>query len=126
MIAINDCFILQSFLFNLIRRHFSSEKYYIDLVHLFMDVKMKTELGQAMDLVAAPADGSGDIGKFSPDLYEKIAIYKTSFYSFYLPFLCSLMVAGIEWNNFKESVERFLLELGVFFQIQVIKGCSLV
>lgn len=40
MDAINDSFILRSFMFFLLRKHFSSQTFYIKLVELFNEVKL--------------------------------------------------------------------------------------
>ena len=46
LIAINDSFLLESFVFSILRRHFSDQDYYLDLVELVLDVVQKTEYGQ--------------------------------------------------------------------------------
>jgi geranylgeranyl pyrophosphate synthase len=47
-------------------------------------VTFQTELGQLIDLITAPEDHV-DLSKFSLDKHQKIVVYKTAFYSFYLP-----------------------------------------
>ena len=46
MIAINDSFLLESFVFTILKLHFGNEPYYHDLVELLIDVTQKTEIGQ--------------------------------------------------------------------------------
>lgn len=39
MIAINDAFLLEAFVFKVLKKHFRSEPYYLELVELFHDVR---------------------------------------------------------------------------------------
>lgn len=38
MIAINDAFLLETFVFQILKKHFRSESFYLPLVELFHDV----------------------------------------------------------------------------------------
>jgi farnesyl diphosphate synthase len=53
-----------------------------------------TELGQLVDLITAPED-SVDLSKFSLAKHRLIVVYKTSYYSFYLPVALAMMYAGV-------------------------------
>lgn len=63
-IAINDAFLLESMMFNIIRTHFRQSRHYGDIIDLFREVTYQTELGQLMDLLTAPEDRV-DLAKFS-------------------------------------------------------------
>jgi hypothetical protein len=39
MIAINDAFLLEAFVFQILKKHFRSEPFYLDLVETFHDVR---------------------------------------------------------------------------------------
>ncbi|CAK5275863.1 unnamed protein product, partial [Mycena citricolor] len=56
MIAINDSFMLEGSIYYLLKKHFRSEPYYVDLLELFHDTTFQTELGQLIDLITAPED----------------------------------------------------------------------
>ena len=56
MIAINDSFLLESFVFTLLKQYFGHETYYMKLVELFINVVQKTEFGQLLDLTSQPQE----------------------------------------------------------------------
>lgn len=125
MIAINDAFMLESAIYHLIKAHFRSEPFYIDLVDLFHETTYRTEMGQLIDLITAPED-KVDLSKFSLERHKLIVIYKTAYYSFYLPVACAMLLSGIpESYPVPSSVVRpydvalsILIPLGEYFQIQ--------
>lgn len=119
LIAINDCFAIQSILFKTLKRYFGVRSSYVALVDLFIDTKMRTELGQLYDLLTAPSQARCDFARFSDDVYGKIVRYKTAYYSFYLPVVATLI--ALEWTDYQTylpELERVLVELGEFFQVQ--------
>ncbi|KAI5780917.1 putative farnesyl-diphosphate synthetase [Geopyxis carbonaria] len=117
MIAINDGFIMESCIFLLLKKFFKKETYYTDLVDLFHEVKLQTELGQCLDLITAPED-KVDLDNFNFDKYYYIVRYKTAFYSFYLPVACALMQAGMATEKNLEQAKDVLIPLGEYFQVQ--------
>lgn len=117
MIAINDAFIIESTIYLLLKKYFGKESYYIDLVELYHEVTLYTELGQLVDLITAPEDHV-DLSKFSLDKHNYIVTYKTAFYSFYLPVILAMHMAGkVTEYNVSES-RKVLLPLGAYFQVQ--------
>lgn len=77
MIAINDAFMLESSIFVLLRKYFSSHPNYVDFIHLFQLITIKTEYGQLVDLTTAPED-KVDLNNFSMEKYLNIVINKTA------------------------------------------------
>lgn len=82
-IAINDAFMLEAAIYKLLKAHFKKEKYYVDLLELFLEVRprscymgetdavqttFQTEMGQLIDLLTAPEDHV-DLDKFSLQKY---------------------------------------------------------
>ena len=53
-----------------------------------------TEFGQLIDLITAPED-SVDLAKFSLAKHRLIVVYKTAYYSFYLPVALAMIYVGI-------------------------------
>jgi farnesyl diphosphate synthase len=53
-----------------------------------------TELGQLVDLITAP-EQSIDLSRFSLAKHRLIVLYKTAYYSFYLPVALAMMYAGV-------------------------------
>lgn len=128
MIAINDAFMLESAIYHLIKAHFRSESFYVDLVDLFHQTTHQTEMGQLIDLITAPED-KVDLNKFSLERHKLIVIYKTAYYSFYLPVACAMLLSRIPESytvpTDPSSIVRpydvaqsILIPLGEYFQIQ--------
>ncbi|KIW68787.1 farnesyl pyrophosphate synthase [Phialophora macrospora] len=117
MIAINDAFMLESSIYLILKKRFRSHPAYLDLIELFHEVTWQTELGQLCDLITAPEDNV-DLDNFSMAKYTFIVIYKTAYYSFYLPVALALHYLQLATpKNLKQS-EDILIPLGEYFQIQ--------
>ena len=117
MIAINDAFMLESSIYALLKKYFRQEKNYIDLVELFHEVTFQTELGQSCDLLTAPEDHV-DLDNFSMEKYTFIVVYKTAYYSFYLPVALALHFAGFATPHNLKQAEDILIPMGEYFQVQ--------
>lgn len=120
LIAINDAFLLEAAIYWLLKKHFRSDKSYINLVELFHETSFQTEIGQLLDLITAPED-KVDLNKFSLEKHRLIVLYKTAYYSFYLPVALAMYLCGIshqETNDPYALASSILLPLGEYFQIQ--------
>lgn len=125
MIAINDSFMIHSAVYHLLKSHFRSQPYYVDLFDLFHDITYKTQFGQLIDLITAP-ENDVDLSKFSLERHRLIVVYKTAFYSFLLPVALAFRVAGVpdSYTINGTVVEPYklasdiLLPLGEYFQVQ--------
>lgn len=116
-IAINDSFMLEGALYVLLKKHFRNEKYYVDLLDLFHEVTFQTELGQLIDLITADEE-IVDLDKFSSSKHSFIVIYKTAYYSFYLPVTIAMFMSGINSEEDLKQVHDILIPLGEYFQVQ--------
>ncbi|KAL3229946.1 Farnesyl pyrophosphate synthase [Nakaseomyces bracarensis] len=116
-IAINDAFMLEAAIYVLLKKHFKQDSYYVDLLELFHDVTFQTELGQLLDLITAPEDHV-DLSKFSLAKHSFIVIFKTAYYSFYLPVALAMFAAGINNEKDLKQAQDVLIPLGEYFQIQ--------
>ncbi|ORY35390.1 isoprenoid biosynthesis-related protein [Naematelia encephala] len=116
-IAINDAFMLEAAIYHLLKKHFRSEKYYVDLLELFLETTFQTELGQLIDLLTAPEDHV-DLSRFSLEKHHLIVVYKTAFYSFYLPVALAMRMRGIEDEAAYKLALSILIPLGEYFQVQ--------
>lgn len=117
MIAINDAFMLESSIYVLLKKYFKSHAAYVDLVELFHEVSFQTELGQTCDLLTAPED-KVDLDNFSLEKYTFIVIYKTAYYSFYLPVALALHYTGKATPENLKQAEDILIPMGEYFQVQ--------
>lgn len=77
-ISINDSFILESCVYKILKRYLGREKYYSQLVDLFIETTRQTELGQLLDLTSQPLVGAIDLNRFTLERYrwskDKIAL----------------------------------------------------
>jgi farnesyl diphosphate synthase len=117
MVAINDAFMLESAIYTLLKKYFRTHPSYIELVELFHEVTFQTEIGQLCDLLTAPED-KVDLDNFSLSKYQFIVIYKTAYYSFYLPVALALHHQNIATPKNLKQAEDILIPLGEYFQIQ--------
>jgi farnesyl diphosphate synthase len=125
MIAINDSFMLEGAIYRLLKVHFRAQPYYADLLDLFHETTYQTEMGQLIDLITAPEDRV-DLSKFSLERHHLIVVYKTAYYSFYLPVALAMLVSGVPetYQAGGAPVRPYdlalsiLLPLGEYFQIQ--------
>lgn len=117
MSAINDAFLLESAIYLLLKKYFRQEKYYIDLLELFHEVTLQTELGQSCDLLTAPEDNV-DLNKFTMEKFSFIVIFKTAYYSFYLPVVLALYFCDSASALNLRQAKDILLPMGEYFQAQ--------
>ncbi|EFW99652.1 farnesyl pyrophosphate synthetase [Grosmannia clavigera kw1407] len=117
MVAINDAFMLESAIYTLLREHFRSHPSYVDMIELFHEVTFQTELGQLTDLLTAPED-IVNLNNFSLEKYRFIVIYKTAYYSFYLPVALALHLLELGTPENLKTAESILIPMGEYFQVQ--------
>lgn len=119
-ISINDSFLLESFVFDAIRRRFEKESAArsTQLVNLFLEVTLQTEIGQLHDLTSQPMDAKADLGRFTLKRYRQIVKYKTAFYSFYLPIACGMILGGVTRSEDYSIAKSICCSMGEYFQIQ--------
>lgn len=117
MIAINDAFMLESSIYILLKKYFRQHSAYVDFIELFHEVTFQTELGQTCDLLTAPEDHV-DLDNFSLEKYSFIVIYKTAYYSFYLPVALAMMFTGKASPENLKQAESILVPMGEYFQVQ--------
>lgn len=115
--AINDAFMLEAAIYCLLKKNFRSESFYVNLLDLLHDVTFQTEIGQLLDLMTAP-EAIVDLDKFSLERHSYIVVFKTAYYSFYLPVALAMHAAGVNDENDLKQARDVLLPLGEYFQIQ--------
>merc|ERR1711953_768334 len=112
--AVNDALTIESCVYILLRS--LPPNYPVsELVTLFQEVTFITEQGQTLDMHNSELPRV-DISKFNMQNYSAIVKYKTSYYSFYLPFAAGMLAAGK--NPKCEIMAAILFEMGHYFQVQ--------
>lgn len=118
IVAVNDSFLLESFVYTILKLHFDDHENYAELLQLLLDVTQKTEIGQLYDLTSQPLNGKIDLDRFTMTRYAKIVKYKTAFYSFYLPVAMGMRLAGVQEESAYTLARTICVEMGEYFQIQ--------
>ncbi|RFU74910.1 farnesyl pyrophosphate synthase [Trichoderma arundinaceum] len=113
--AINDSIMLESAVYILLQRFFRDHPAYTEFMELFHETTFQTEMGQLCDLLMAPKDG---LDHFSMDKYRFIVVYKTAYYSFYLPVALALYFLGLATPKNLQQASSILIPMGEYFQIQ--------
>ena len=108
---------LESSIYILLKRHFRTHPAYIDLLELFHEVTFQTEIGQTCDLLTAPED-KVDLANFSIEKFTFIVVYKTAYYSFYLPVALALHYLQLATPGNLAQARKILIPLGEYFQAQ--------
>lgn len=115
MIAINDACLLKCSLYVLLRRYFGHLPCYADLVELFHETTVQTELGQMLDLISARRD-KVDLSNFTVAKCERIAESKTAFYTVYAPILLGLYLGGAATPETIKQTRKIAIPLGRDYQ----------
>nr|AJC52329.1 farnesyl diphosphate synthase 2 [Taraxacum brevicorniculatum] len=116
MIAVNDGVVLRNHIPRILKKHFRSKSYYVDLLDLFNEVEFQTASGQMIDLITTLV-GEKDLSKYSLSIHRRIVQYKTAYYSFYIPVACALLMFGENLDDHVQ-VKDVLVEMGTYFQVQ--------
>jgi len=90
---------------------------YVPLMELFHDVTLQTALGQYLDLTTADPS-KVDFSRFSMQVYTNIVVYKTAFYTFYLPIALGMRVAGLSDPALYDKARHICVLMGEYFQVQ--------
>jgi len=114
--AINDGVLLKCHVQAIIKRYFKDKFYFLDLLELWSEIGLQTAMGQMLDLITTHT-GAKDLARYRIQGYRRIVKYKTSYYSFYLPVACALLLNDAKLSDYIE-LKNVLIEMGVYFQIQ--------
>jgi farnesyl diphosphate synthase len=113
-IAYNDAFMTEMLVYKALKRHFSSEPYYLQLLDLFLETTFQTECGQLLDTMCMNLK----LADFTVDRWTLIVKYKTAFYSFYASVALGMMIAGISDMEEYNACREILMIMGIYFQAQ--------
>lgn len=120
--AVNDSFLLESFVYVLLKKHIGGEDCYAQIVDLMHECTLQTELGQALDLNTETACGGGEeelhLEEYTMQRVQAIAKHKTSYYSFYLPAALGMSLAGIRDPKAFDQAKDVCVDIGIYFQAQ--------
>merc|ERR1719198_1130355 len=116
--AINDGLLLEAHIYVILKKYFGDEPtLYIALMDLLHETTHQTALGQFLDLTTSEPN-KVDFSRFSLSVYSDIVIYKTAFYSFYLPCALGMRLAGVTDQALYEKAKGICMNIGHLFQVQ--------
>ncbi|KDN34476.1 hypothetical protein RSAG8_12414, partial [Rhizoctonia solani AG-8 WAC10335] len=104
-------------IYYMLKKHLRSDPAYVDYVELFLETTLQTEVGQLVDLLTAP-EGDVNLDRFSLKKHQLIVIWKTAYYSFYLPVALAMYFVGIKDEKMFQQAKQILIPLGEYFQVQ--------
>merc|ERR1719356_2228186 len=113
-IAINDAFMIEMIVFKVLKRHFSAQPYYAQLLDLMLETTFQTECGQLLDTLCMNLG----LNDFTEHRWTLIVKYKTAFYSFYCSVAMGMIVAGISDVKEYNACRDILMIMGIYFQAQ--------
>ena len=108
---------LEAGIYIMLKKRFRQHPAYVEFLELFHDTTFQTEIGQCCDLLTAPEDHV-DLAKFSREKVSFIVIYKTAYYSFYLPVALALHYLQLATPHNLRQAQEILIPLGEYFQAQ--------
>ncbi|SBT71383.1 geranylgeranyl pyrophosphate synthase [Plasmodium malariae] len=134
--AVNDVLLLYNAIYKLIELYLRNESCYVDIIASFRDATLKTIIGQHLDAnifsekysdISRNIDVNNinvseqsliNINMINFKVYQNIVIHKTAYYSFFLPIVCGMQLAGISLDNLiYKKVENISVLMGEYFQI---------
>ena len=117
MNAINDGLLLEAHIYVILKKYFGNDPVYVHLLELLHETTHQTALGQFLDLTTSEPD-KVDFDRFSLSVYTDIVVYKTAFYSFYLPCALGMRLAGVTDEKLYAQAAAICKEMGEMFQVQ--------
>ncbi|KAJ6188482.1 Farnesyl pyrophosphate synthase [Penicillium mononematosum] len=113
--AVNDACLIKSSIMVLLRQYFGDHPDYGQLVELFHEAALRTELGQLADMTTS---NKCSLAEMTMERYEFTAENKAAFYSFYLPVALALRYLQCATGQNMEIAREVLLGMGWYFQVQ--------
>ncbi|KAJ5703954.1 hypothetical protein N7493_011092 [Penicillium malachiteum] len=112
MRAVNDGCVLKASIYLILKSGFRNHPAYLNLVELFEDACLHTELGQHCDAVAA----TKSLEKLNWKQYEFITAKKTAYYSMYLPLAIPMLYLGLGTPERLKELYDISMKVGFIFQ----------
>ncbi|XP_026668833.1 farnesyl pyrophosphate synthase isoform X2 [Ceratina calcarata] len=116
--ATNDAIMLEMCIYQLLRKHFRTNECYLGLIELFLDSTLRTAMGQCLDMLSTNFGKAVNLDLYTMDRYNSIVKYKTCHYTFVLPAMAAMNLAGIKDPEMYRQAETILLEMGHLFQVR--------
>ncbi|CRG96335.1 geranylgeranyl pyrophosphate synthase, putative [Plasmodium gallinaceum] len=134
--AVNDVLFLYNAIYKLIEIYIRNESCYVDIINSFRDATLKTIIGQHLDTnifsekysdinknidindIDIREQSKINVNMVNFKVYKNIVIHKTAYYSFFLPIVCGMQLAGISIDNLiYKKIEDISILMGEYFQV---------
>ncbi|KAJ5613915.1 hypothetical protein N7528_007569 [Penicillium herquei] len=112
MNAVNDGCLLKATIYLILKRSFRDHPSYLELVELFEETCLQTEIGQHCDALAS----TSSLEQFTWKQYAFITAKKTAYYSMYLPLTIPLFYLGLATPERLEEIYNISMKIGYVFQ----------
>lgn len=116
--AINDAFILEQILYEVIDRYFIDHPGYNKIYQYIHATLRHTYYGQALDALTTPPGGRPNMSKLNMERFSKITYYKTTYYTFVAPIGLGMLLAGITDPQVELAIQPILITMGDWIQAQ--------
>ncbi|XP_036138826.1 farnesyl pyrophosphate synthase isoform X2 [Monomorium pharaonis] len=118
LMAITDCRLPYTIIFNIIQKYFKEKECYINLLELFYDIYFKTAIGQNIDMLSTNFGKKPNLDLLTIDRYNSLVIYKTAYLTYIFPINAAMHLAGIKDPEMFRQIKPILLKIGHLFQVQ--------
>ncbi|KAF7316290.1 Farnesyl-diphosphate synthase [Mycena indigotica] len=130
-----DALLLETAIYQLLKRFFRRDVAYVELLELFHDVSGSKNIGPVSYLVQTTFQtATGQLlaknANMTMDRFRLVAQYKTAYYSFYLPVALAMTLTGVPKTHVSRSVwspgtfypyeiaHSIAMPLGIYFHVQ--------
>ncbi|CAJ1024722.1 putative Polyprenyl synthetase [Leishmania utingensis] len=127
-VAINDGLIVLAWATQVALHYFADRPFLAEVLRVFHDVDFTTTIGQLYDVTSmvdsAKLDANvahantTDYVEYTPFNHRRIVVYKTAYYTYWLPLVMGLLVSGTAEKVDKEVTHKVSMVMGEYFQVQ--------
>lgn len=112
--AINDGFMIENFIYYLLKKHFSHLECYPKLMETFHDITLITTIGTSLDMDSDLMN----VTDFTMKQFKSVAAQKTTHIASNLPMSLAMHLAGYKDPEVFSQMKAILIEMGYFHQIR--------
>ncbi|XP_028045323.1 farnesyl pyrophosphate synthase isoform X2 [Monomorium pharaonis] len=114
----NDGVLLENITYYIIRKYLGKKECYFDFMEVFQNTIFATVIGESLQFCSINFGKKPNLDLFTIDRYNSIIKYKAAYYTYFLPVIAAMHLAGIKDPEVFRQAKTILLEIGQLFQIQ--------
>ncbi|CAH0590337.1 unnamed protein product [Chrysodeixis includens] len=116
--AVNDSTLMYQALMEVLRTQFENTPEYKDMVKLVNETVYVTSIGQHLDCTSSYNKKKNNLEGFTMELFNTIAIYKTSYYTMRFPLYLGLLLVKDGHLKPRKEWTEICFDLGILLQLQ--------